>query len=278
MHLALHGTDQNLKFKLKDNIQGVDHQTVVDDLIKNDNLKLVILNVCDSARTNNFSETSLAKGLLRRGVIATIGMSSEITDRASYYFSESLYSRMFMGYSLIQSFSLSTEILRNHEDYDKILWSVPMLLQTVDTSLAQLLGQINWPVEYIEELIELIDNFEEAYGKLSKGSIKNYRELTKKTIYLRMILPSLTEHIQNLSKSLPLTMNEQAISEVLNIKNERANAEKLIKYFNITFNELLTPSRNNQLRSDKLSMFFRRGDLLLDKLLELQTLLDEAIY
>jgi len=278
LHLSLHGHDDHLIFKQGDHRHRIDPHRFVDDITKNDNLGLVFLNVCHSAGTNRYNEASLAKALVNRGVPTVIGMSSEIADRASYYFSKDFYTRFFLDYKFSESFAASIEKLRTTDGYDRILWSVPMLLQTIDLNLSKLLGVYSWPVEYIEEMLSLIEEFDGAFMKLRRSELRDGRDIERKTKHLRMILLSLTEHIQDLGENLPMTLNNKAMSDVLSILNQKDRALRMLQYFQEALNDILATPRNDRVDAEIQHMFLSRGGMFLSEILELQGLLKAAIY
>lgn len=91
-----------------------------------DTLRLVVLNACDGARSDQedpFSGT--AQGLVQQGIPAVIAMQFEISDAAAIAISYEMYSATADGYPLEAALAAARKAV--YTDGNQTEWATPVL-------------------------------------------------------------------------------------------------------------------------------------------------------
>lgn len=177
LHLACHGTRQVVDFSRGESEQLIPHKILLNDILGIDTIKLVVLNICYSAACIDEAGQylrSLAGQLVESGIPAVVGMATSITDLAAIEFSRWFYLTLSQEKSVCEAFYSAIAKLRIFNQADKNLWSVPMLylnenvnpfMEILDEA-KEFSGPPLWPVEFIEDTINITNEFVAAFKRL----------------------------------------------------------------------------------------------------------------
>lgn len=177
LHLACHGTRENVDFSRGESEQFIPHGTLIGDIRSIDSIKLVVLNICYSASSISDAGKyvrSLASQLVDSGISAVVGMVTSITDLAAIEFSRWFYLALSQNKSVCEAYHSAVDKLRIFNQGDRNLWSVPMLfvkenvnpfMEILDQA-KELSGSPFWPLEFIEDTINITNEFVIAFKRI----------------------------------------------------------------------------------------------------------------
>lgn len=179
VHLSVHGAPngEGFYFVRDQGSQIAPIHTLVTFLKQVESIKLLVLNACYSATPHIYDAyaiASIARQLVDSGLPAVIGMANAITDKAAIEFSQWFYKELKETASVRQAFHTAIDNLRNSNQPDSLLWSVPMLHVSDDVNpFAEALEDIvreNYyyakPLELLEETASLLGEFTGAFKRI----------------------------------------------------------------------------------------------------------------
>lgn len=109
-------------------MQALDAHRLATALRRNPALRLVVLNVCESAKEAAADPFSgLAQTLLRHGVPAVVAMQRPIGDRAAVAFAQRFYESLAAGRSIDEAVTAAREKLYLHFQDSAPAWTLPVL-------------------------------------------------------------------------------------------------------------------------------------------------------
>ena len=183
VHVAIHGQPNGIGFSFARNegSENIPVSTLVNFLKQIKSIKILVLNACYSAMPHlyeTYALASLARQLVSSGLRAVIGMSTSITDRAAIEFSRWFYMELRESPGIRQAFHATIDSLRNYNQPDSILWSVPMLYINDDTNpfveiledAIQKNGLWFQPRELLEETLTILNEFIRAIKRIQPAS------------------------------------------------------------------------------------------------------------
>jgi hypothetical protein len=186
VHLAVHGEPNNegFAFVRNEGSQIIPIPTLVNFIKQIKSIKLLVLNACYSATPHlytTYAIASMARQLVSGGLPAVIGMSTSITDRAAIEFSRWFYLELSESPTVRQAFHTTIDNLRNYNQPDSLLWSVPMLYLNDDINpFGEILREAVekndfWlqPRELLEETAEILAEFVRVFKRIRPDSYWN---------------------------------------------------------------------------------------------------------
>ncbi len=215
LHMALHGEKGKLLFSRDRGDQPIPFTTLVREINEINSIGLAIFNVCYSSasRDNVLFLPGLPRQLVETRTICSIGMATKITDLAAFEFTQWLYMGLSERKSVRQSFHAAIEGLRNDNNPDSILWSVPMLYLNRDVvPFVDFLEKIKREPEYPEvdrvffqKLFLVCDEYIKAYESIVPSRRWDAIDWKNATRHLLLIFMETQGMINRIEQKIPRT-------------------------------------------------------------------------
>jgi hypothetical protein len=186
--------------------------------------------------------------LVASGLPAVIGMATAITDKAAIEFSRWFYKELKETPSVRQAFHTAIDNLRNYNQPDSLLWSVPMLYINQDINpfaeaLEGIVRENNYyakPLELLEETATMLSEFSRAFKRIQFLPLDNELQWQLQSSSLSRIQNQIQPQLDVLKQQL------QSINQLSN-RSLILDMERLISQITIDLSYFLrtTPDWQN---------------------------------
>lgn len=277
LHIALHGTPDGIYFQHYDSHQLIPYTSLLEDIKQTSNLLLVVLNVCYSAYSaESVKSPSFARALVEMGIPAVVGMATQFTPRASVEFSKRLYSELSYGHPAIQGFDRAVDTLRNHPQYDSLLWSVPMYYHnanvipfpTVWENNARLKQKPKINIDLIRKMRKLSQEGNAVLQDLNPYSEWGLEQWDIETIPLRFLLQQLKSGISGL-ENMNTTHDTETMGWIFSIRDKAHETNSALYELELNLDKVLDDTLTQRERRDVSEEFDRNRLVLIQYLSDL---------
>jgi hypothetical protein len=129
IHIVTHGDIRGLQFQEEEEFSrshyDIPSQELAGYLAASSTANLVVLNACDSANPWE-GRTPVARQIATESALTAVGMATEVPNLVGAEFSESFFTALLCGFSMIEAFGRAVQIVRRTKKFST-LWSVPIM-------------------------------------------------------------------------------------------------------------------------------------------------------